>query len=194
MEIQTLFSRFAFVFLIFTVVSSGYITEILSCQMRNMFETSTYFRHFIGILMVFVFIMLEGGWSFDKAEDEKAPTDWASGNVLHSIIIAVLIYGVFIISSKSRFLPNVIFFMLLFALYAMNTQRNYWNDRQMISKESNERTLMVEYVVAGLSVAVLGYGFVDYVGYQKEERGAAFDWKKFILGAHKCAGFRNKTP
>jgi hypothetical protein len=194
MEFETFFSRFAFVFLIFTIVSSGYITEVLSCQMRNMFETSTYFRHIIGLLMVFVFIMMEGGWSFDKKEDEKVPTDWSSGNVLHSIILAAMIYIIFIISSKSRFWPNVLFFMLLFALYAMNTQRNYWNDRKQLSKESNDRTLMVEYGIAGAAGISLIYGFVDYISYQKEERGASFDWTKFILGAHKCAGFRNKTP
>ena len=153
-----------------------------------MFEVSTYFRHIVGFLMVFVFIMLEGGWSFDKADDDKASNDWSSGNVIHSAAMAAAIYGVFLISSKSQFWPNVIFFGLVFALYAINTQRNYYAAREQISPATNENTLHVEYGIAGVSLITLIYGFVDYVGYQKKERGDNFSWVKFLLGAHKCAG------
>jgi hypothetical protein len=188
---EVFFSRFAFIFLVFTVVSSGYITEVLSCQIRNMFEVSIYFRHIVGFLMVFVFIMLEGGWSFNTADDEKAPNDWSSGNVIHSAAMGALIYGAFIISSKSQFWPNIIFFALVFALYAINTQRNYYEARKQISPEANETTLRVEYGIAGVSVITLIYGFIDYVGYQMKERGDSFSWVKFLLGAHKCAGTKN---
>ncbi len=189
---EVFFSRFAFIFLIFTVVSSGYITEVLSCQIRNMFESSTYFRHIVGLLMVFVFIMLEGGWSFDKKEDDKASNDWSSGNVIHSLGIAALIYGMFIISSKSQFWPNIIFFALLFILYAINTQRNYYKAREMISEEANQKTIKVEYGIAGISLITLAYGFYDYIGYQKAQRGSGFNWTDFLLGAHKCAGSTTK--
>ncbi len=153
-----------------------------------MFESSTYFRHIVGFLMVFVFIMLEGGWSLNKADDEKAPNDWSSGNVIDSLLIAALIYGMFIISSKSQFWPNIIFFSLLFILYAMNTQRNYYVAREAISEETNKHLLNAEYGIAGVSLITLVYGFVDYVGYQKSQRGSSFNWVDFLLGAHRCAG------
>lgn len=188
---EVFFSRFAFIFLVFTVVSSGYITEVLSCQIRNMFEVSTYFRHIVGFLMVFVFIMLEGGWSFNKADDDKASNDWSSGNVIHSAAMGAAIYGIFLISSKSQFWPNIIFFGLVFALYAINTQRNYYVAREQISPQANETTLRVEYGIAGVSLITLIYGFVDYIGYQKAERGDSFSWTKFLLGAHKCTGSKN---
>jgi uncharacterized membrane protein len=189
--LHSFFSRFAFIFVIFSVISSGYITEVLSCQMRNYLNTSTYFRHLIGILMIFVFIMLEGGWSFDRDEDEKAENDWSSGDVLGSIGMALIIYAIFIISSKSQLIPNLIFFILLFILYLLNTQREYWYKRKKINDDTNQNILISEYAISGLAAIVMIYGFIDYIFYQKSQYKTKFRWDKFILGAHICAGSKN---
>ena len=191
--LHNFFSRFAFIFVIFSVISSGYITEVLSCQIRNFLETSMYFRHFIGILMIFVFIMLEGGWSFNSEEDSKAENNWSSGDVIGSITMAVMIYCLFIISSKSKLIPNIIFFILLFILYIINTQREYWHARKTINDDTNEKVLTGEYVISGFAGLTAIYGFIDYVFYQKSEYKSKFSWKKFILGAHVCSGSKQSS-
>jgi hypothetical protein len=188
LNLHNFFSRFAFVFVIFSVISSGYITEVLSCQMRNFLHSSIYFRHVIGVLMIFVFIMLEGGWSFDTEEDEKAENSWSSGDTFGSIGMALLIYLMFIISSKSKLIPNLLFFLLLFILYIVNTQREYWHVRKTINDETNETLLKSEYVISGLAAVVAIYGFINYIFYQKAEYKSNFSWEKFILGVRVCAG------
>jgi hypothetical protein len=187
---STSISRVGFVFLVYVLVSTGFISEVLSCQMRNLFMSSSYFRHIFAIIMVFVFIMFEGGWDFDKTEEDKAPTNWASGNTVHSIIIASLIYLVFIISSKSKIVPNLIFFGLLFILYFVNTHRDYLMNRGRISPETNESIMIIQRVMIGICIVVLIYGFVEYYFYQLSEHPKDFSWKIFLLGVSKCKSIK----
>jgi hypothetical protein len=182
-------SRFGFIFLIFAVVSSGYVTEILSCQMRKVLETSMYFRHFIGILIFFVFIMLEGGWSFNPKIDEMFSNNWSSGNVIDTIIIAFFLYIIFLLSAKSQFKYNILFFGLVFILYLINTQRDFWYQRKLISDTSNNYTLNIEYIIFVCAIIFLIIGFIDYVKYQKKEYKNKFNWLNFLLGSHNCRSF-----
>ena len=185
--INTSLSRFGFFFLIFAVISSGYVTEILSCQMKKVLETSIYFRHLIGILIFFVFIMLEGGWSFNPKVDEMFSNNWSSGNVLDTIIIAIVLYMIFLLTAKSQFKYNIIFFGLVFILYFINTQRDYWFQRKIISTQSNKYTLYIEYLIFFTSIIFLIIGFIDYVKYQKKEYKNKFNWITFLLGTRKCS-------
>lgn len=190
-DVSTLISRFAFVFLIYAIITSGYIVEILSCQMRTFLMTSSYARHLFAIVMVFAFIMFEGGWDFSKVEEDKAPTNWASGNTFHSLIIAIAVYGVFLVSSKSKLIPNLIFFSLLFIVYFVNTYRSYLYERKRINDDSNKTLLFIEKILAIGAICVLIYGFVEYLLYQKEEYGVKFSFLKFMLGSRKCKSVKN---
>jgi hypothetical protein len=180
------FSRIGFIFISFVVVSSGYISEILSCQMRYVLETSPYFRHFLGVLLFFVFIMLEGGWSFNKEEDDKFSNNWASGNVIDTGILAFGLYIIFLISSKSQFIYNALFFMIILAIYLINTQRSYLLIRESISKETNKYLLLLQNGMALLALIILIVGFIDYYIYQTQVHKKDFSFMKFILGAHQC--------
>lgn len=184
---EVFLSRFAFIFIIYAVISSGYINQILSCQMQKTLSESIYFRHFLGVLLLFVFIMLEGGWSFDATMDELAETNWSSGNVLHTLVISFLIYILFVISSKSRFYPNLLFFTLVLIIYIINTQRSYWKKRNQITEEKNQQLLQISKGLFMIAMVVLVYGFIDYLQYQKKEFGKGFDWSLFLLGTTKCS-------
>ena len=45
--------------------------------------------------MIFVFIMLEGGWDYNKERQDKAATDWSSGNTVNTLGYAFGIYALF---------------------------------------------------------------------------------------------------
>jgi len=186
------FSRIGFIFICFVVVSSGYISEILSCQTRYMFETNPYFRHFVGIMVFFVFIMLEGGWSFNTEEDGKAPNNWSSGNVIDTAILSFGLYFIFLISSKSRFMYNITFFLLVLMVYLINTQRSYYLARESISEETNSNILIFENIASAVAGIVLIYGFGDYFVYQLNSHKKDFSFLKFILGSHVCKSVTKK--
>jgi hypothetical protein len=189
---QYFFSRFAFVFLIFSVVISGYISEILSCQMRKFIYENIYFRHLIAILMIFVFIMLEGGWSLNPELDklEGANNNWSSGNVIDTMLVAFGIYIVFVISAKSRLIPNLIFYGIVLSIYLINTHVNFLWDRKLIDEDAKDKILLTTEILFVIAILVLLYGFIDYVIYQKAEYGKKFKWDLFLLGTSRCKHIR----
>lgn len=184
--INIYYSRFAFMFIVFIVITSGSIREILSCQMQYFIETSLYTRHILAIILLFVFIMMEGGWSFDFENDSSQSNNWSSGHVVHSMIMSIAIYALFLISSKSKLVPNLIFFGILFSLYLINTQRSYMFVRKEISQQTNKVVLYSETLLAVIALIVLMYGFMDYIVYQKTSYGNGFKWKLFMFGTQKC--------
>ena len=183
------FSRFAFIFLVYVVITSGYINKTLSCQMREFLSNTQYGQHVMGLVMVFVFVMLEGGWSFDEPSEEDAGNNWSSGNVLHTMMMAAAIYIIFVISSKSRLVPNFIFFALVFVLYLINTQRAYWLARKKITQETSDALVKVQIGLVVAAFATLSYGFIDYVLYQQASYGSKFSWPLFLVGSPKCSSF-----
>lgn len=111
MDYPKFLSKFAYIFLIFVIVASGYLKTILSCQMQYYLENISYYKHILGVIMVFVFIMSEGGWSFNQEENDMADNNWSSGNAFHSLIFGLLLYILLLLTAKSRIIFNIIFLL-----------------------------------------------------------------------------------
>jgi uncharacterized membrane protein YiaA len=179
-------SRFAFIFLIFVLITSGYIKEILSCQMRKFIKKSIFIKHLMTIIVIFAFIMFEGGWDFDKSREDNIPNNWTCGNTIHTLIISVFIYFIFLISSKSQLTPNIIFFSILFIIYITNTYREYIYKRNEITESTNNNIIIIEQILTLISIIILIYGFIDYYNYQRKQHPEDFSYYKFLLETKKC--------
>ena len=151
MDYFNFLSRFAFIFVIFVVISGGYLHGLLSCQMQYFLENINIGKHILGIILIFVFIMLEGGWSFNQELDNMESNNWSSGNAIDTLIIGIMIYTLFIISSKSRLIFNIIFYTIVFILYLINTQRSYYHVRKIIKDETNDKIILYEKIILGIS-------------------------------------------
>lgn len=180
--------KLAFLFVIFIVIAGGSIRHVLSCQMQKTLEHSFIFKHILGVLLIFLFIMLEtGGWDFDENELDKADYNWDAGNTFHSLIFALIIYSIFLISSKSHLGPNIVFYSSLFLVYVISSYRSYLENRNNISKENNKKAVIVERVLLLISLLSLLYGFIEYFVYKKKEFGKNFSLFKFLFSNNTCS-------
>lgn len=186
-KIESNISKIGFLFISFVIVASGYVTQVLPCQTKRFLEQNIFGKHIIGILLCFLFIMLEsGGWSFDMEQQNKAEVDWSNGNVVDTFIYGVGLYSVFLLSSKMQIIPNFVFYTILFSVYLLNTQRNYWNNRELITEEQNEKMkFVIKLLLVSLPVSFL-YGFIDYYIYKKNKHGKHFSFYNLILSKVSC--------
>tara|TARA_B110000967_G_scaffold201641_1_gene239234 strand:- start:844 stop:1467 length:624 start_codon:yes stop_codon:yes gene_type:complete len=185
-DLTTNISKISFIFIAFLVIAGGYTTQIFSCSTQRFLSSNIYGKHLIGIGLIFVFIMLEGGWDFDKKEQEKHSVDWSNGNCIDSMMYAFVIYFILLISSKMRIGWNALLFGLLFVLYFVNTQRLYYFNRNRINKGINQQLIDGEKKVMYSLPFILTIGVVDYFFYKKAQLGKAFSFYLFFLGSATC--------
>ena len=108
-------SKISFIFVVFLVVAGGYVTQIFSCSTQRFLSSNISGKHLIGIGLIFISIMLEGGFNLIKMMVH--PVDWSNGNCFDSMIYAVLIYAIFLFSSKTRLGWNTAFFTFIYFIY-----------------------------------------------------------------------------
>jgi len=130
--------------------------------------------------------MFEGGWDFDKSREDNIPNNWTCGNTIHTLIISVFIYFIFLISSKSQLTPNILFFSILFIIYITNTYREYIYKRNEITESTNNNIIIIEQIMTIISIIILIYGFIDYYNYQRKQHPEDFSYYKFLLETKKC--------
>lgn len=183
-------SKIAFLFISFIVVASGYVTQVLPCQTQKFLENNVMAKHVIGVLISFLFIMLEGGWSFDMETQDKEPVDWSNGNVIDSMIFGLALYVIFLLSAKMKLIPNLLLYVILFGVYLVNTQRLYWKNREMITQQENDLYLKHIHFALITSVGIFLYGIIDYLIYQKSQYKQNFSLITFILGNNKCSSLK----
>lgn len=177
-------SKIAFLFIFWAIITSDVANQVLSCQVQNFFKHSYHGKHIIGIILFLMSIMMEGGWSFNKELQDKYPNDWSNGNFLDSSLFAVILYFIFLLTAKMRLVPNLFFFSLLLLIYAINTQKNYWNNRKLLD-EANVASL--NNLIRGLllfSGLIFVLGISDYYIYKKGEYKDNFNSFTFIFGSN----------
>ena len=89
MNFDTEISKMAFIFLSIGIIFSGYVANMIPCQLQKIMKDNIYAHHIVGILIFFIFIMLEGGWELTNKYDD-IQTNWSNGNVVSSLIYGKL--------------------------------------------------------------------------------------------------------
>lgn len=179
-------SRISFIFVSIVIIAGGYATHILSCDTQRFFNNSIYAKHLLGIILIFMFIMLEGGWEFKTSLGNENVYNWSNGNSITSLLYAILLYFLLLLTSKMRYYSTILFFFLLFKLYFINTQRLNYLKKELISNDINHKIVLYETFIFWLLPIILICGIVDYYFYKKKELGKNFNLFVFLLGCTSC--------
>ena len=185
-------SKSVFLFLTWVVVAGGSVQQVIPCSTQYLLDKGIYIKHILGIILMFVFIMMEGGWDMDIEEQDKAPVDWSRGNAVHSLGYAFILYIIFVLSAKMKAKHNFMFFAILFIIYLINTQRRYYLDRDRIDEDQNNLLLDISYVLSGVAFILFVYGIGYYWHYKKSQVGNKFSVFRFFIGKERCASVFDK--
>lgn len=179
-------SRVSFIFVSFVIISGGYTTQLLSCDTQRLLKNNIYVKHLVGFLLIFMFIMLEGGWDF-FTDNLNSSTNWSNGNCLASLIQAFVVYVIFVLSSKMKIIYTILFFGLLFILYIFNTQRLYLKNKNQVDEKTNHLMVQIEgYVFSIFLPIILVIGVYNYYLLKKKQKGKNFSIITFFIGNNIC--------
>lgn len=190
-SISDTISKISFLFLVFAVIAGGYVTQVLPCQTQSFLQSNIYAKHLTGVILLFCFIMMEGGWDFNPEENNKASVDWASGNTIHSLVWGLVLYITFLLTSKMQLKPNLLFYGLLFSIYIINTYRTYLENRKNISAVNNQRVTSFTIFLICTTILTFVYGITDYYKFQRKSYGKNFSTLIFLLGKPECGALHN---
>lgn len=167
--------KLVFIIVCLVVISGKYVTHLLSHQTHKFFTENPYVKHVLGFLLVFIFIMQHGGFSFDQELQNRESVDWSNGNTFDTLIFTFILYMLFIVTTKMKLIPNMIFLSLLFLLYVLNSQREFLYKRNVISYKDN---LVYENYIRGSAIFIMlfcVYFVYDYYTYEKIQYGKQFN-------------------
>lgn len=178
--------KISFIFVAILVICGGFCDQLLSCELQRELKNNLILKHIIGIGLIFMFIMLEGGWSFDNELQNEASVDWSNGNSITSLIFSIGLYIILILMSKQTLIFNLLIFGILFILYMINTERNFYLKRNKISDDMNKNIAKFEVIILSILPFLLLFGVLQYYFIKKNEYKNKFSTLTFFLGKLKC--------
>ena len=181
-----LVSRLSFIFLVYATIAGGQVAMLLPCEIQYSLENNIYIKHLAGIMLIFCFIMMTGGWNSDEDKNVNSHFDWSNGNTLHTLLCTIVMYIVFLLTSKMTLTMNMILYGLLFIIYVINTYMRHLDNKDKISESSKINVKYIINILLGISIIIFITGIIGYYNYEKKCYGKEFCLYKFLMGTKKC--------
>ena len=183
-------SKLGFLFLAAGIIYGGYVTNIIPCQLQKFLKNNIYSHHVVGVLIFFMFIMMEGGWDIND-EYKDLETDWFNSDPISSLIYAILLHSIFVLTSKMKYKMSIILYILLFVLYFINSFRLNNLLKEKIDNKKNQYIINIEKMIVISIIILCIFGISDYYIYQLGEYKDKFSNLKFLIGDVKCDHVNN---
>lgn len=163
-------------FAFYLIVFCNFTKELIGCRIQSTFDTNMYGKHFVGFILLFFLIIM-----VDPNNMEK--------NLFVNFGYTLLIYILFIVTTKLSFPIMVIVLLLLLVCYILS---NIAKKRKQDGKDQEYQKMKTIQNVLFIIISIISVvGFLIYLLEKYREYGATFSIIKFIFGTVTC---RNHTP
>lgn len=158
------------IFLIYLVfIMSTKKGSMLSCSFRRILK-----KRYILLILVFIAIFLY----IESKDDDDNTLDF-----LKTFLKSLVLFVIFIISTKSDGIYTFIFLGLSGLLYIEDKYLLNNDDFTLISKDNLE---IIKKVIFGISIAVLLLGCITYFVKKKKQYKSNFSLKTYLIGVEIC--------
>lgn len=212
------------IFFLYFVLLSGSCSNLLNCSLQRYVNDSIFFKHILIFLSIYIFTFILNWYTVDSLVTEKFENIKSENNnetnksskieslsyLLNSLYYSVLIYIIFLLSSKAEgvylafFLGAIVLLVIsqiiLKAIYdehhIFNLQNIYRSNEYLkrVAKENNFvyhqtlisilRALPILYLIVGI---ILVIGVSKYYIRQRQEHLQTWNTLIFIFGNNKCS-------
>lgn len=205
-------------FLYLVILSESGSSKLLNCKVQYAMKNNIYMQHFILFLSIFIFTFILNWYTPSSlvltnahGGRKNTPEDFVSEKYTYlfdSLKNAILLYILFLFSTKLTEETTLVFFILMFVLFilfivyrveldasSINEEHlsDYFISKTYLNQLSNGGdTNLLFYLHNGMSLGYLSailnmvYGIVQY--YKKQTKDHVKDWSflKFVFGSRKC--------
>ena len=163
------------IFIFYLIISANFVANIFGCSARKLFSDNMIIKHLIGFFTLYYFVVLE---------DPYKDTDTDEYIYFKKIGVTILIYLIFLISSRTRDNYFITFIILLIIIFFLN---NYINSLNQITYKNRIDTIntIINYISL-VSICVILIGFISYYFEKKKQYNSSFKYITFILGTKEC--------
>ena len=163
-------------FAFYLIVFCNFTKELVGCRLQYVLDKNIYAKHFIGILLLFFLVIMTDPNNMEK-------------NLLANVGYTLLIYALFVLTTKISFILMIPVLLLLLVCYITATISKKKKEEKKEDEYNNLKAIeKIAFVIMCLISIV---GFIIYLIEKYREYGKQFSFVKFVLGAPVC---RNYTP
>jgi len=160
--------------LLYIIVSANFIANIFSCDLQQMLTDNQVAKHIIGFITLFFCITL------------VSPSD-ATGDSLifvKKLLASLLLYILFILSTKTNGAMAIIILSILGVIYMTNAYKDTL-DKTIFGDRINKINQFLKLCAVILTV-VLVYGVISYYKEKRLEYNENFSNTTFLVGNVEC--------
>lgn len=164
------------IFGFYLIIFCNFTKELPGCRLQNTLDNNMYAKHFIGFILLFFLVIM-----VDQDNMEK--------NLMYNIFYSIIIYALFLLTTRVSFPFMVVILLLLLLCYIITSIAKKRKDDK--KDTDHDMLIRIRNIIFLIIIATIMIGFGLYSVEKYREYGKQFSFTKFILGKPKC---RNYTP